>query len=282
MLRDKAMLVRLSISQWSGRRFDKKATAEVETAHNTKNIGRFNKTLVDPQLLKGVTTAAGRIRTAHYMRTMPWDDAEYRLLPSEMYYEHSELMQQLEDDFWNQVNHIVDNYDLEVQRSSTRLGPLFDPSEYPSPAELRARYDVRWSIIPLPDKEDFRIDLGAEEVARIQEGIEERIASATHAAVADIWHRLAETVKRAHDRLSTPDAVFRDTLIGNIEDLCGLIPKLNVTNDPELERLRLDVEAKLAGHEPQTLRDNQTARKQVADDASSILSEMDRMMEGWR
>ena len=60
MLNHKAMLMTLSISQWTARKHDKHASSEIEKSHGAKNAGRFNKLLVDADALaRGVTLPGG-------------------------------------------------------------------------------------------------------------------------------------------------------------------------------------------------------------------------------
>lgn len=42
-IQSKVMLCSVNVSAWGARRFDQKATEEVEKNHSAKNIGRFNK-----------------------------------------------------------------------------------------------------------------------------------------------------------------------------------------------------------------------------------------------
>ena len=45
-LSDKALLVQLSISQWTARKYDKRATEQVNNANNAAmTAGRYNKSL---------------------------------------------------------------------------------------------------------------------------------------------------------------------------------------------------------------------------------------------
>jgi len=277
-MRDKAMLARVSISQWSGRRFDKEATVEVERAHGGANMGRFNKMLVDPALLKPIAQAGGAIRNYHYKHTLPWDDSDNRLLPAACYLDYCAGFQPLEAAFWLRVDEAMAEYEAEIQRSQQRLGTLFKLSEYPTVNELRGRFRVRWSVNPLPNAQDFRVDITEEEQARMQANIEAQLAEATNTAVRDIWNQLYKVVSKMHERLSDPAAVFRDSLVDNVEQLCQLVPKLNFTEDPEIERFGKEIKQQLASFAPATLRDSQYARQQTASNAESIMKAMEGFM----
>jgi len=53
----------------------------------------------------------------------------------------------------------------------------------------------------------------------------------------DLWSRLRDGVSHMVDRLNEPESRFHATLVTNIFDLVELLPRLNVTGDPELNGL---------------------------------------------
>ena len=77
-----ATLVELGISKWTGRKLDKKASADVASANYAKSgVANVHKKLLgDCAELKAIDTLVGEARTAHYSMTMPWSDTGLRLL----------------------------------------------------------------------------------------------------------------------------------------------------------------------------------------------------------
>ena len=74
-----AMLVELSISQWTARKLDKSTTSEVLVAKQAgdKGAARVNKHLLAGRTeLEVISQYVGRIRDYFYMNTLPWSDAE--------------------------------------------------------------------------------------------------------------------------------------------------------------------------------------------------------------
>ena len=55
--------------------------------------------------------------------------------------------------------------------------------------------------------------------------------------------------------------MFRDSTVNHLVDLCEMLPRLNVMDDPNLEAMRQEVEAKLAGYNPDVLRANVETRQ---------------------
>jgi hypothetical protein len=155
-----------------------------------------------------------------------------------------------------------------------RLNGLFNPNDYPDPVKIRSKFGVDIVISPLPDSNDFRVGLQEEEINRIQTEIADREKQLLARAMKDCWNRLYEVVKHMSLKLSDKEATFRDSLVGNIINLVGLLPKLNLTNDHHLETMRKDIETKLTGASPDDLRNSKPIRKQVAQQATEILDQM--------
>jgi len=277
----RAMLARLSITQWSARKHDKEITAEVCRTHQASaDAGRYNKLLVAAESIKAVQSAASAARLTHYKYTLPWRDDGARILPSAAWFDYSKDMREAQDHFWQAVNALVGAYPALVQQAQLRLNGMFRPEDYPPADQIRSRYTWDMSVDPIPAADDFRVQLSDAEVDRIRREIGARTESAVSEAMRDAWQRLYDAVSHIVSRLSDSDAVFRDSLIGNVRDLCGLLPKLNLTGDANLEAARQDVERRLAGLNPQDLRDDKRHRAEVADQARQIQSAMAAYMGG--
>ena len=120
------------------------------------------------------------------------------------------------------------------------------------------------------------VDLAAEEREKIKADIENRLTEATREAARDLWKRLHKAVAHVSERLSDKDKIFRDTLIANLRSLNEVLPALNISGDPELERLRAKVAGKLLTVEPHALRDDERKRASTARAAKSLLKEIEQ------
>jgi hypothetical protein len=275
ILSEKAMLAKLSISKWSARKHDKSVSQEVARNHGTdQDRGRFNKVLVAQEALKAIQKADGAARTYHYTNTLPWKDDGARILPASNYMEYTAEMRRLKSEFEAAVNDFFYAYPALIEQARYDLNGLFNSEDYPSADRIGRKFGFEVEVDPLPTALDFRVELQREEVARIRERIEERLQAAQTLAMGDLFTRLYDVVKHAAEKLNDKTAIFRDSLITNIQDLVDLLPRLNLTDDPRLETLRQEVSAKLLGYDPEDLRKNQFARKETAQAANDILAAM--------
>ena len=278
-LKQKAKLARLTITQFSGSKQDKAATDSVKEKFQTGNdAGRYNKSLIARDSIKAVSSAANEARIFHYAQTLPWKDDGARILPAANYLQYSEGMRAKKATFQATVAKFIASYPDLIDEARTRLAGLFNASEYPDAANIVDKYSFDVQIDPLPQAADFRVDLNSAEVEHIRKEIEARNNQAQAAATLDLWKRLNSAVSAMSERLNDPKAVFRDSLVSNIEEITEIIPRLNLTDDPALNRLTEEARVKLTAATPEKLRTDINTRKETAKAADDLLVTMAAFM----
>jgi hypothetical protein len=274
-IKQKAMLARLTITQFTGNKQDKAATDSVKEKFQTgQDAGRYNKTLIAKAAIKAVSSAANGARIFHYAQTLPWKDDGARILPAANFLQYSEGMRQKKATFQAAVQKFVASYPDLIEEAKTRLAGLFNVNEYPDVNSISDKYSFDMQIDPLPMAADFRVDLNSAEVDAIRKQIEARTDQATKAATLDLWKRLNTAVESMSERLNDPKAIFHDTLVTNIEEVTEIIPRLNLADDAALDRMAKDAKAKLTAKTPKQLRENINDRKETAKAADDLLATM--------
>lgn len=278
----RALLVWLKISTWSARKYDRQISAEVARQHNaTEKAGRYNKYLLpaDSSTYDDVITKIGAIRQWHYAQTLSWSDEGWRLLTTANYATYTSEYRQHVRELEPLLDAFGREYDGMVAAAQRVSGSIFNPADYPDWTDVRARFGCSVSFSPVPSAGDVRVDLAADQITEIEKTIVRSQAAAVNAAMQDCWTRLHSVVSKINERLQQPDAIFRDTLITNARDLCSILPKLNVTNDPQLATMADRVLRELTAHDPDVLRDTKRVRADVAAKADQILSQMAAYMQ---
>jgi hypothetical protein len=275
MIQNKAMLVRLSISKWEGRKYDKSASQEINSIKKAdSDASRVNKRLVDKAFLEPINKAVNNFRTEHYKLTLPWTDEGARILPSEMYFDYMSKAREMRLNVEEIIEERLLSYDQEIQASKKRLGGLYSPLEYPSKEEIRKKFGVSLHVYPIPSGEDFRVSLSASEEKEIKNDIEESVKTATEQAMKSLWKKLYDSVNKVVERLSDPENKFKDSLINNLIELCEILPRLNITDDSNLENMRREVETRLCAYLPDALRSNTAERERAFKEAKNIMENM--------
>jgi len=276
---EKAMLVRLTISQWTGRRYDFKATRRLTEAHGAKaDSGRFNKMLVDNIEVKKYQHAASAARVFHYENTLPWGDDNIRILPSDNYLFYTQKMRELKSKFEKAYNEFIEEYPALIEKAEKDLSGLFSSKDYPAAWELESKFAFDIHVTPVPTANDFRVSLSDDDLTRIKSDIEANVKDSIVTAMGVAWKRLFIAVKHMAVKLADDDAVFRNSLIGNIAELCDLLPRLNITNDPKLIEIIKDARKALVPLDPKDLRDKQIDRKKATVKAAAVLKKMTAYM----
>jgi hypothetical protein len=271
-LSERAMLASLKIRRWQASLTDKKITAEVATHHavSAKRAGRYRKNAIDINApsFRAVVEAASELRNKHYFYTLPWGQDGAQILTTAIFEEYSKEMRQLRLVFEQRVTEFVAEYPELKRAARLELNGMYNEADYP--ADIAAKFGVEILFMPLPASEDFRAALSDSTVAEIKQGIHREVEKTVQAAVRAPYERLYGRICHMVERLSDPKAVFRDTLITGLAELCAILPGLNLTQDPQLDALRRRTEKMIADLDPQDLREVPAVRSAVAQQASEI------------
>ena len=283
-LASSAMLVELNISNWAGRKKDNRASADV-TSQNYAATGVANvnkKLLANNADLKAIQTHVTAMRNMHAAMTMPWSNSGLRLLPTAQYFKYTGAMSDMENKFWDLVNAFLGKYNDAVIDVQMLLGDLFSRDDYPTAEELQRKYRVHINYMPLPDAGDFRIDISNEALREVKEQYADFYTTQYNTAMNDVWTRLHKALTNMSERLdygSKEDKkVFRDSLVGNVNDMVELLRVCNVTSSPQMAQMADKLEEAMAGVTPDGLREDDTFRaetKRAVDDAIKSLPSLD-------
>jgi len=271
----RAMLVSLRVSKWSARKFDRKASEEItDSASAERTAGRFNKHLLAGAAAhKAAIDAGSHARTTHYDQTLPWADEGWRLLPTANFESYTDAMRKERVNFDRAADALVVEYPALRAQARAKLGTLYKDEDFPTAKVVRSRFAWAIEFAPVPSAGDIRLDLPAEQLAKIEESITNRSELAAKSAMEAAWERLTEVVARIK-RASGPDGIVRGTLIDNARDVCDVLARLNVSDDADLERLRSRVEKELTSVFVDDLRTDDALRVDTERRATEIMSAM--------
>ncbi len=272
MLQNKAMLVDLTIHRWTATKHDQAVSAEVERTHSAKDAGRYNKALIDKAHLAEIDALGNQIRKYHYSRTLPWTDKGARLLSSELFMDYRDGIVDLRQQRDAAVNKFLNVYPALVQDARARLNTMFQADDYPSVDALRTSFGVDLEIMPVPDAQDFRVEVNKEEQDEIRQQIMTTIQARQEKAIKDCWDRVRDVAKRIADQCGNPRGRIHDSLMENALDLATVLSGLNITQDPLLVAVESDLRKLIVSTEQ--LRNNPRVRAQTASNATNILAKV--------
>lgn len=289
VLKNKALLVKLYRKKISRNKTDKKLSEYVTQEKQVKKAGmvRVQKTLFPKDITdkyQKVITDCGKY---FYRVTTPWDDKGYRLLSIEMYKTFTKEIKKYTTQFRNAVEGFAEHLQSSIDEMKAELGEAFELEDYKdlfnSDGTVNRDYilslfnlDVEYNNVT--DADDIRASLTEEDREILAEHITKNNNEKFTKSMEHVAYQLFDAVKAIHTRLSNQENIFRDSLIGNLEELCDILPALNIAGDQNLNDLAAEARNMLCTWAPQTLRDEPEKRKEVADKAAEIIGKMQGMI----
>lgn len=281
-LRERAVVVTFHDSVWLATKRDSKATNSVLTTHDAKQgAGFFKSRLVSKAALELRHEVSHAARTYHNKTSSPWMNDGVRIVPATLLQEYLAQMRKYQQQAEAADRQFFAEYADHINEARKLRGKLFDEKDYPSLDVIKQKFAFRVDVMPLPNIEDWRCEgLTGKDFDALQRRATEQLAELQRGIVLDLYERLSKVVAHMQERLSASDAKFKNSLVGNVKEMVGLVAKLNVTGDAKLEALRKEVEQKLAKQDPEELREVAAKRSAVARDAEAILKKMSSYMGG--
>ena len=228
-LSDKALLVQLNISQWTARKYDKRATEQVAQQNaSALTAGRYNKSLLPMNdALTNIHQKSTLIRKKFYTNTLPWGIEGTMMLPSANYLNFMTEFRKEKAEWQTLVDTFFQEYPRLHADAQRFLGNLYNRNDYPALHDIQRKFKMDMAVFPVPSN-DFRVSIGDEELSRIQQDVEARVQNAAQQAMEEAWQRLYDRVKHMADKLADPKSVFRDTLVENTKEVCSILSRLTL------------------------------------------------------
>ena len=275
-----AVQIDLNISVWTARKLDRKVSEEIDGTKKTNTrAGNYNKHLLaGTKQLKDIQSLTGEIRNWHLRQTLPWSDNGTRLLPMKNFFKYKEQLTEYQHQFDTQVKQLVDDYPQLISLSAYNLGELFDLDDYPPTEEIESKFNLGYTIIPVPEAGDFRVDIGNDIRQELETQYEDAYQQKEETAITSAWSRLHTTLENMVTKLADPrwneedakNPQVYDSFIGHGMELTSLLTSLNITDDHDLEQARIGLEQALAGVQPDMIKNQPYVREKLLKDVQSI------------
>jgi len=273
-LSEKAILINLTIHNYGGAKKDKKVTTTTCLVMQAKaDAGSWWTRTIPKSEIDPITAASMKCRNILTKYTLPFLENGFRILPSARFTEFSKEMREGIENYHAVVSVFIKRYP-EIVGNRQRLGKLAENITFPSVAEMKSKFSIRVETMNVPTTDDFRINLGDAEANEIKANVEDSINTALKNSMTEIWNQLAELIAHVEKTLKDPKKKFKDSLIDNLTNFCKLIPKINLSDDENLEELRKDIIEKLTKLNCDDLRTDKVQRKTASKKATDLLKKM--------
>ena len=277
-----AMLAQLIINSWTAERLAKTESREYTDEKGAKvGTAKVIKVLLPKEALQKITKIEGKARNRHRALTLPWVDRGPRLLTAAVYLKHKAEMEDLQEQHRQAVEEFLDQYLKLRTQASVDMGPLYNEADYPSVEALRRRFALKLKIRPIPQGGDVRFNLHEEFLEGIREDIEEDISESLVTAQEKILERLHRVVNKMAETLGNADKGFHQTLTTNLDEMCDLVPAMNISGDPRITEAVERVREALGGLSTDELKAEPAYRVEVARKARKEAKQLSQLMAGY-
>ncbi len=288
-LSERTMLTTLRLGVWSGKLHDQDVTEEISESHKAdlKDAGSYSKQIVSRKFLGPVLSVGRVVSQTHKLLTLPWDDDGTRILTAVGHGHYTDQMRLRRHAFEAAAATFCKGLPEYITEAKVRLGTMFDPDDYPTKDELKAKFSMDVEIKSVPEAGDFRTKLSDASIKAITKDIEDRSNARVEKAMNEIFQRVYGVAEKMAERLreykpaeegKPSENRFKDSLVYNIKEQADLLSSLNITNDPRITQLQKQLLDELVEHSPEILRTNDRIRNKTADKAEAILKKVKQYM----
>lgn len=277
-----AVLVELNVSVWPAKKLDREMTETVNAnASAVRDASQTRKNLfAGTSLRKDIENYAARIRLYHNQHTLPWADKGQRLLPTKLFLDYKTTMNVYEATFNQMCNNFFIEYPRLVAEAQQHLGKLYRAEDYPPLDEVKLKFGFRKAIDPIPESGDFRLDVSAQDLEEVRQQYEAKFDERLAEAMRAPWERLHDVLTAMSKKLTDEDGVetkkrYHDSLVTNAQELCELLTKMNITNDPKLEEARKQLELTMLGADIETIKESAHVRETMKNKVDAILQKFE-------
>ena len=290
-IKDHALLVSLRVNKPQMTQKDDKATRDAEVANNAHGAGQFRKDLYPKGLVQPILAVESAARAYIESTTYLWTRGEY-LLPTTRFMDFTERIAKFEVEFNQSVTAFLNNWSNVMQRAEQAQGDLFDATVYPDLSELKSDFRFRVVYRPVTDANDFRVSMQEDELDLLRNQVQQATRESMESVLKEPLQRLRDVVAKLHEVTGKPDRevldkktgsmvtkppIFRDSVCENIAEEINLLHDFaNILPD---NILAMASAVATTTPQPETLRNDVDARKEVNVQTKALIDAIDSMLE---
>jgi len=287
-LRERAMLIGIKTSSIKTKVKDQRATDAVNGIFDARKAGDFYRRVIPLAFINPIGKVTREMYKYHRENTVPWDRGPdgTGLIGIDFVPAYQAKFRDCKARHTEVVKAVAKGYDAMIAGQRIANGDLFEREDIP-PVEA---FIASFSLDPIDPQsientDDLRVVLSEDEI----KVVEENLLKALDRAVASTWERLYEGVKRLSkslhqyyvDEEGKTHHGFHATAVDHLEELCDLLPTLNLTNDAKLDEMAAKIKSKLTAVSAPDLKANDSTREKVKKDADSLLESLQETLGGY-
>lgn len=271
-LSESCILSKLTVHSFNREKVDKAATREIDSAKNNKNGGRYVKRLFKsvPEI-DAIYSCQQNAYNYHRTYSLPWRDGGDRIIPHDYYDTYIDNMSKYKQSLESTLEKVRGKYDDLVAVDMERIGQLANAQDYPSFDWFKSCFSLEVTLMPVPDKRDFRVEIGDALKADLDKLVEESKIQGK----AELYKKAAEVYDRIITQCEKKDARLHDSMLESAKELSDVMDILNVHKDVDIENLSKDLYEVSQSVTTYQLRTSMNQRAALSTLAKKMLAKID-------
>ena len=211
--------------------------------------------------------------------TLPYIEPGVRLLRRGDVSQFDDRMNTIRSELAEAVEELERCYAELVDQARIQLGHLFDPADYP--VSMSDLFSLSWdfpSVTPPAYLRTVNPELYEQECQRVQAKFAEAVDLAERTFAEELSQLVSHLAERLSGSVDGKPKVFRDSAVQNFREFFGRFRELNVGSSEQLDDLVQRCELLVDGVQPQQLRDNESLRRSLATNLSTVQSSLDQLL----
>lgn len=242
---------------------------------------------------KRLTQLKGQVNNHTKRReTTPWShDGEF-FLPIALLDEFSKNFYTKRRSWDENIAELKNSRDGLLDRAREELGNDFDINAYPTEDEWRSWVDEKFELSETTRflegaDDDIRNMIPKERLNKMLDAERQAAAKQLEQVTGSVIERITGTLtalSEGMDRFGQKESgskkiqTFQQSTLDAVEDLLGVLPHLNVTNDPAIaEATKKMTDFFKSGFDAKELKDSKADRKEVSEKAKEVVNDLTGM-----
>lgn len=258
-------------------------TSTVEGAaqdQKTKSRLKVTKELIKSEELEKINSFLGELRRWVYINTVPSFFKEgFQLTGIKGVEPIEKRMRAAQGELAVLVDALIKAYPVKVDEARAFLAEQFNEQDYPGQDDLKRMFRIQWNWVSFTVPEGLPEELKQAE----KDKLEKQFADAGEQILTALRTGFKELVSHAVERLTVPEGdkpkVFKDSMLGNIQEFLDTFNQRNLMGDVELAQLVARAREVMQGMTPQKLRQYAQNKDTVRTAFAEINQTLEKMIE---
>jgi len=254
--------------------------SQVETDADKRRLS-LSKKLIQSDEYDTITTLFGELQQWVYSRTVPSFFKKGFQLASLAAVEEIEarMRKAATEELPPLVAALQLAYPAKIEDARVALGGQFRATDYPTEDQLARAFSIQWNWIAFTTPDALPAELRQAEEEKLKQQFADASEQILDALRISFQELLAHAVERLTPSEDGKQKIFRDSLIGNIQEFLDTFNSRNIMQDADLAALVEKAKVVMTGADPDKIRKYSSVRDAAKAKFEEIKTTLDGMIE---